>query len=85
MNYIIVISFVVFILSVLITIFPRVIALRIAGINHYDLQSVPKAIVYTVFVCSIVIMTVSLAILLQQISTIDLPLPEWNYTLDLLG
>ena len=70
MNYMIIISFIVFVAMVVVAIFPKQTALRIAGVNKYDLESVPKVLVYVVFFTSIVFMVISLFILLFETSLI---------------
>jgi hypothetical protein len=56
--------------------YPRKSALILAGVNKHDLGSVPGKLVAFVFILSLLVMTASLVVLLQEVSVIELPLPN---------
>lgn len=76
MNFIIIISFIILIISLIIAIYPKQSALRFSNINRYDLDTVPRRTVYIVFFVSVTIVAVSLVILLREVSLINIDIPE---------
>lgn len=84
MNFIILISFILIIGSSIVAMFPKQTALYISNVNKYDLSSVPRRTVYMVYIGAILVLSVALIVLLQEVSLIDLELPEIGWITDIL-
>lgn len=76
MNIIIIISFIFIVGSCIVLILPRRVALRIGGINRYDLESVPFKYVVWVFLIASLILTISTGLFIYEVKDIISPVPE---------
>ena len=77
MNILIIISFVLIIASSIVLLYPRRLALRISGINRYDLRTVPSKIVIWVYVVAIIVLIVFMGVLIYELKDITSPLPAF--------
>jgi len=76
MNYIIIFSFIVIVAMIIIAMFPRKVALYLSNVNKYDLSTVPKKMVYSVFFCSMIILAIAMFIFLYEASLVEFEIPE---------
>lgn len=77
MNVLIILSFILIIGSSIVLLSPRRVALRICGINRYDLETVPTKIVLLVYVVAIVILVVFMGVLIYELKDITSTLPPF--------
>lgn len=82
MNLLIILSFIVFVAAILVAMYPRKSALMLVGVNKHDLTTVPGKLVAFVFLLSLLVMTAALVVLLQEVSVIQLELPNWFENFD---
>jgi len=76
MNILIIISFVLIFASAMAFLYPRKVALRIAGINKYDTETTPTKFLVLVYVVSTLTMIVFTALLIFELKDITDPLPS---------
>lgn len=77
MNILIIVSFIVIIGTCIILLMPRKIALRLCGINRYDLQSVPFKYIVWVVIVSCILLMIFTGILIYEVNGLNDPLPEF--------
>ena len=77
MNFLILISFIVIIGMCIVLLMPRKVALRICGINRYDLPSVPYKCILSVVIIASVLLMVFTGVLIYEVKDITTPLPEF--------
>ena len=77
MNILIIVSFVLSIASSIIILNPRKVAVRIAGINQYDNESVPNEYVVWVYVIASLVLSVSIGLLIFELKDIISPVPTF--------
>jgi hypothetical protein len=77
MNILVIISFVVIMATAIILLNPRRIALRLSGINRYDLETVPYKNVVWVVVVSCLLLMVSIGLFIFVLKDDNTPIPEF--------
>jgi hypothetical protein len=76
MNILVIILFVVIIATGIVLLYPRAIALRLSGINRYDLETVPFKNVVWVVLGSCFLLTVSIGLFIFILKDDTSPMPE---------
>lgn len=80
MGILIIFLFVLIIVSMIVLLYPRRLALRIGGINRYDLQSVPQKYVIWVFAVTSIILTAAIVVLIFILKDQLYPVPAFLQT-----
>jgi len=77
MNILILISFILIFVSGIVLLYPRRVALRISGINRYDLETVPNRYLVWVFVIASIVLIVFTSVLIYELKEISDPVPSF--------
>lgn len=77
MNILIIISFILIFASSMVFLYPKRVALRIAGINKYDIETTPAKFLVLVYIVSTLTMLVFTALLIFELKDITDPLPAF--------
>lgn len=75
MNILIILYFILFFGSIIGLLYPRKLAVRIAGINRFDEESIPFKYVMWVFVVGALILSLSTGLLIFELKDVIAPVP----------